>query len=184
VAAALITVADVQNFMGASSGDLSNDALVQTYIDAVTEVIESYTQPIVDGPRTVTFSGGTSSLVLPFPFSSVTSITESGVTLTGTDYYADGVAGIISRGTTTAALGWAYGSRNIVVVVQTGSTPTATQTTAALELFKHMWSRRNAPRPALGNVAPDGYAMSPAGYLVPNFVEALLCVTPSFPGFA
>lgn len=182
MAASLLTVAELRSLLNVATGELADADLVQTYIDAVTEVVEDLSRPIIDGPRTLTFSGAGSALTAPWPFSSVTSVVESGVTLTGSDYYFNGDAGIIWRGTSTAGLSWATGSDNVTVVVQAGSVPTGAQTLAAVKLFKHLWRDRTMPRLS-GTFAPDT-TYTPSGFAVPHEVAELLMTVPRFPGFA
>jgi hypothetical protein len=185
VPTAILTPAQAREFLGSSAGDLSNDALLQEYIDAVTLVIEDASKPAATDTRTFTMDGGREAITLPVPFVSVSSVVESGVSLSASDYVAYGGAGLLFRGNTKLPWCWAWGVRNITVTVTVGSAGTipANVTIAAKELLKHMWSRRQGPRPAVGIPGID-QAATPAGYLIPNYVAALLKPSQGVPGFA
>lgn len=182
---AILTTDQAREFLGGNAGDLANDALLQEYIDAVTLVIEDASRPAASESRTYTVDGGRNAITLPVPFVSVTSVVESGVTLSASDYVAYGAAGVLYRGSTKLPWSWVWGVRNIVVTVTVGSAGTvpANVTLAAKELLRHMWGRRQGPRPSMG-LPGAGEVATPAGYLMPHFVEAALKASPSLPGFA
>jgi hypothetical protein len=71
----------------------------------------------------------------------------------------------------------------VVVTVGSAGTIPANVTLAAKELLRHMWNRRQGPRPAFGNPG-QGESTTPSGYLIPNFVAALLKPSTGLPGFA
>jgi hypothetical protein len=180
----LITVDDVQADMGTNTGDLGNTQLVQSYIDALTPAIEYLAGPLITVNRTLALDGGDDSVMLPWAFSAVVSVVESGVTLNPGDYVPDGTVGILWRGTTLAPNLWYPGRRNIVVTVTTGLTAVPGNVRlAALLLFRHLWETRLPRRQS----QPQDGVMTPAGFLIPNRVAELLISTAAvnrMPGFA
>lgn len=180
----LLTLADARAAIttATASGDLANDALVTSYINAVTPVIEEMSQPVTTLTRTRTADGGMAAVMLPWRFSAVTSITESGSLLTSDDYVAAGDDGLIYRAPDGAR--WASGRRNVTVVVTTGvTTVPGNQKLAAQLLFAHLWRLRQGPRPAFNQPGGD-VVFTPTGFAVPNAVAELLVATPPLPGFA
>lgn len=180
----LITVTDVQTEMGSSNGDLGNAQIVQTYIDATTTAIEYLAGPLLTVNRTLSLDGGGDSVMVPWAFTAVVSVVESGTTLNAGDYVADGTVGILWRGTPMAPNLWYPGRRNISVTVTTGVTTVAGNVKlAALMLFRHMWEIR---LPRRQSQQQDG-VQTPAGYLIPNRVAELLVSTAAInrmPGIA
>lgn len=193
---AMLTVADVQSFMGSAQGDLGNVPLVQLYIDAVVPVIESLSQPLTLDTRVRVMTGnGQRALAMPWPFTSVMSIIENGVALAATDYYTEGSSGLIYRGAIVGTFStspastflnyWPYGMDNIVVTVAIGAAiAPGNVKLAALELFKHLWATRGGSRPAFGGRTSDDTPYVPSGFAVPHKVTELLLATPQMPGFA
>lgn len=182
----LLTVADAAKAVGATVGvgEFVDTALVQTYIDAAVAMIEDLSQPVTQANRTVVRDGGRSAVLLPWPFSAVVSIVEGDTTLTTDDYVADGLNGIIYRGTTIGSQLWTYGVRNVTITVAVGVTAIpGNQKLAAMQLFAHLWRTRQGPRPQFNQPGGD-VVFTPSGYAVPNAVAELLVATPRFAGFA
>ena len=167
-----------------ATGELADDDLVQIYVDATVPVIEDLSQPVDKVDRTRTCDGGRQAILIPWPFSSVTSVTENGATVDASGYVADGDSGIVYRGSTTSPQLWAAGRRNVVATVSVGvDTVPGNQKLAAMMLFAHLWRTRQGPRPALNQAGGD-VVYTPSGFAVPNAVAELLVATPRLPGFA
>jgi hypothetical protein len=134
---------------------------------------------------TETHDGGSCVLALRrTPVQSVTTVTESGVTLTSSDWVLDTAAGLLYRGTTAGAIAWRCGVQNVVVLYVVGaSVPSSTVRQAVKVTLAHLWSTQrgpsNLPRQA-GNV--DEYAPG-TGWSLPRRAEELLD-SQMGPGFA
>lgn len=183
----LLTLADAREAAasaGTPAGELSNDALVQKYIDAVVPVIEDLSRPVAQLDRSRTCDGGREAIMLPWPFTAVVSVVESGATLTDGDYVPAGEVGIMYRGSSLSPRMWTAGRRNVVVTVTVGVAKVpGNQKLAAGLLFAHLWRTRQGPRPQFGQGGGD-VVYTPAGFAVPNAVAELLVATPKLPGFA
>lgn len=176
----LITLADAKLSLGAVTG---TDADIESYISAATPVIENVTGPMYARSVTYVVDGGRGSLVLPVRFNAVTSVVESGVTVT--DYVADGAAGVIYGGTTAGGRAFRDGIRNVTVTVTVGyaTIPPHVQI-AARELVRHWWQQgRQGNRPGFGN--EPTVDIGGVSFGVPTRrLEELLGSSPSQPGFA
>lgn len=156
----------------AETASTDNDEYFEDYISAATPYIEEGpegTGPMFAETRTVTLDGGHRSLVLPFRFSEVTSITVGGTAVT--DFTADGEAGVID--------GWfAYGTQNVVVEVEVGyETIPANVRLATIELCRLWWQNGQQAE----NNTPDVDDLKPG---ILGRVRALLSASPDLPGFA
>jgi hypothetical protein len=104
---------------------------------------------------TTTVDGGSGLILLhTSPIISITSISENGVTLAGTDYVADLTAGILYRGTQQAAKSWGTGRQNITISMVAGyQTPPRVARQVALTIVQRQWSStRQMPHPAMDDV--------------------------------
>ena len=178
----LVTLADVRKSLGLAVTDTSNDADLENYIEAATPVIENITGPLIQRSRVFTFDGGSSTVVVPVRFASVTSVVESGVTIT--DFVTDLQAATITAGTTDGVRDFAYGYQNVVVTVSVGAaTVPANVQLAARELVRFWWQQgRQANIPAFGDAPESG--VTPMGFAVPKRVMELLEPNKRVAGFA
>lgn len=123
------------------------------YCSVATDAIEralgrTYTR------RTVTekHNGGKTGIRLRHkPVISLTTVVESGGTLTASDYTLDENSGIIYRGSTTAELTWIWGRQNVVVTYVPGALdPPRIARKVALDAVAAMWqTAQQSPHPAL-----------------------------------
>lgn len=178
----LITLEDARKSLGWAVTDTANDADLERYIEAATPVIENITGPLIARSESYTFDGGSRAVVLPVRFASVTTVVESGVTIT--DYVAEPDAGVIAAGSTSSPREFAAGHQNVVVTVQVGSaTVPAHVKLATRELVRHWWQQgRQGNRPGFGNEMPA--ETTPMGFAVPKRVRELLEPSPRLAGFA
>lgn len=179
----LISLDDARRSLGWAVSDTSNDADLERYIEAATPVIENITGPLIQRAETYKFDGGFRAVVLPVRFSSVTSVVESGVTVT--DYVAEPDAGVVAAGTAISPREFDAGHQNIVVTVQVGvaSVPSNVKL-ATRELVRHWWQQgRQGNRPGFGNELPTEQG-TPMGFAVPKRVHELLEASPRVAGFA
>ena len=179
----LITLDEARKSLGWAANATSNDADLEKYIEAATPVIENITGPLIARAGVVfKFDGGVDRLVLPTRFTTVTSIVESGVTIT--DFVAEPSAGLITAGTVTGSRYFAHGMQNVVVTVTTGSaTIPVNVKLAARELVRFLWQQgRQANIPAFGEAPADNSV--PMGFAVPKRVMELLQPNARLAGFA
>lgn len=178
----LVTLEDVRKSLGFAATDTTNDSDIERYIEAATPVIENIVGPLIARSRVFTFDGGSSTVVVPVRFVSVTSIVESGVAIT--DFVADVQAGTITAGTTDGVRDFAYGYQNVVVTVSVGAaTVPANVKLAAREIVRFWWQQgRQANIPAFGDAPESG--VTPMGFAVPKRVIELLEPNKRIAGFA
>jgi len=179
----LITVDDMRLAVygpkRAATAPTDNDEFFEDYISAATPWIEDGpegTGPMFAESRTVTLDGGSSALVLPFRFNTVTSLTVNGSATT--NYTANGDSGIIYGGSTTSPTPFAWGTQNVVAVVTVGyATIPANVRLATIELCRLWWQNGQQAE----NNTPDVDDLKPG---ILGRVRALLAPTPDLPGFA
>ncbi len=173
----LISLDDLREALNLAATNTTHDAELRLYLAAATCVIETLDRPYLQETRTHTFSGGSTSLVLPeAPITSVVSVTNtptggSPETIAATSWRANTYSGIV-----TAVERFPAGLQNITVTytVGEGQIP-ANVLMAARELCRHWWQRsQQSPRPSFGGMGGDGDTVYVANYAIPNFVVGLL----------
>ncbi len=173
----LISLTDLREALNLAATNTTHDAELRLYLAAATCVIETLDRPYLQETRTHTFSGGSTSLVLPeAPITSVVSVTNtptggSPETIAATSWRANTYSGIV-----TAVERFPAGLQNITVTytVGEGQIP-ANVLMAARELCRHWWQRsQQSPRPSFGGMGGDGDTVYVANYAIPNFVVGLL----------
>lgn len=177
----LISLDDMKRSLGNVTG--ANEADLEKYIEAATPVIENITGPLIVRTRVFSCDGGDWAVVLGSAFSAVTSVVESGVTVT--DYVADPSSGIVYAGTTAAQREFRDGVQNVVVTVTVGAADVpANVQLATRELVRFWWQQgRQGNRPGFGNEGISELDV-PSGFAVPRRVIELLQANPRSPGFA
>lgn len=178
----LISLPVARDALNLAASNTVHDDELMLYIAAATEVIEDITGPLIAASITRLFDGGETAVLLPQQLASVTSVTESGVTLTaGTDYVADLPSGILYRTEINGrprlwGTSWgAYQQRQIVSVVYTvgsGVIPQAVARATTEEVrFLYQISQQGG-RPAWGQDQSE-MAWTPSGFAVPRMVSEL-----------
>jgi hypothetical protein len=191
----MLTLADARLACRIVTGDTTNDSdLSATYIPAVTVVCEDVAGPIMQATRTWPVDGGKSSILLPAAPASVTSVVESGNTLTqGTDYVVDLKSGIIFRGTIQSPYAFLVGYQNITVTYVAGYAVATANVTPAHKLaariiLRQLWQAdqqgTGQGRQINGVGVDQDTVMTPSGFAVPRRAYELLKPTPNLPGFA
>jgi uncharacterized phiE125 gp8 family phage protein len=180
--APLVGLAEARKVLGLGL-DVSRDDLVREYLEAATELCEDHTGRVYRRQTFVdTYDGGDCSILLRrVPVQSVTTVVESGVTLTngsGTDWTLDAAAGLLYRGSTQAFLPWRWGRQNIVVTSVAGAPVVSARVRQAVRVtLQHIWSTQGgasgAPRRATG-ASVDDYAARTSGFSLPHAAEELL----------
>lgn len=173
----LLGLAEAKQQLRITSVDTARDEELREYIEAATVLCEDHVGRSFRRQQvTETHDGGGCVLALRrTPVQSVTTVTESGTTLTASDWVLDANAGLLYRGTTAAAIAWRYGVQNIIASYIAGaSAPTSTVRQAVRVTLAHLWSTQrgpsNLPRQS-GSV--DEYAPGTA-WSLPRRAEELL----------
>jgi hypothetical protein len=117
---------------------------------------------------TETFDGGGSAILLrSTPLISVTTVIESGVTLTAGDYTADTSAGIVYRGGQQSPQCWSWGRQNVTAIIVAGYiVPPPVIRKVALNGVQRMWQMsQQMPHPSMDDYGAEEQARS--GVLTP-----------------
>lgn len=168
---ALLSLAEVKTHLNITSTTYDDE--LRDFIESATEVVESYTGPIVQRTYTNRVQGGREVIILPHTqVLAVTSFTSvlNGTTPIQNQYLSiDREAGDIYR----VGGGWfPCGAYNMTYTV--GRTAVkASWITAAKIIIKHMWETRLGGLPS-GQGDDRGYVVTGSGYLVPFRAIALL----------
>lgn len=132
-----------------------------------------------------TFDGYRSALLLTnTPLISITTVVESGITLTaGVDFTADVRAGIVYRGGQQSPRPWLWGRQNVVITYVAGYTdPPRIARKVALNGVQRMWqASQQMPHPSMDDVGAEAI-FSAAGTLTPLEMGAYQSLRA--PGFA
>lgn len=182
----ILTLPDARAALRLPTADTSNDAdLTATYIPAVTLIVEDVAGPQTNRTGlTWTADGGTSAILLPSAVTSVTSVVESGVTLSASDYVVDLNSGIVHRGSTSAPQEFLYGRQNIVITYEAAITAPANVKLAARIILAHLFQAdQQGARPDFGSNDVE-IVTTPSGFAIPRRAAELLRATPNMPGFA
>lgn len=141
-------------------------------------------RPIAPQAVTVTADGGKSAILTQAPIISVTSITENGVTLAGTDYTADLTAGIIYRGGQQSLRCWSTGRQNVVATLVVGyMVPPRVARMVGMTIVQRQWSStRQMPHPAMDDVGAALEALANTGRSPSEVYRAYTALRA--PGFA
>jgi hypothetical protein len=159
----LVSVDDALAHLGSPTLSSAQTEQLRATILAATRVCGSYIgRTLARESATEVYSGGKGAIALRrTPVISVTSVTESGTALTGSDWVLDTVGWLLHRGSTTSASRWAAGRANVSVTYVAGyADPPADVRLAVLREVEHLWQRtQQAPHPALAAEAFDEFMM-------------------------
>lgn len=204
---ALASLADLKAHVNIPTGDTTQDAELQGFLDAATAVVENICGPIVSRSSIVEAHSGngarTTIVLRQRPVQSVQSVTEyvGGNTAQALTLAANPAAATtysytldIETGTLTRRVGtgqsypFTAGDDNIVVTYTAGfAAVPANVRLAALFQAAHLYqSSQLGGRPSwagAGNQGDDGYSTS-SGYAIPNRVRELLEPNNRIAGFA
>lgn len=187
----LLTLAEARAALTLPASDTSKDAdLSNIYIPAVTPVVEDLTGPLMQRTVTHTVDGGKTFIVLPSRPTSVTSVTETGVSLVANvDYTVNTRAGIVVRGSTRTPYIFLPGQSNVVVTyvagpyVNTADVPAQIKLAARIIVAQLWQADQQGFRPQFGQ--PDqSLVTTPSGFAVPRRAYELLRPSFAVPGFA
>jgi hypothetical protein len=188
----ILTLAEARSAIRLPAADTSKDADIDgTYIPATTAVVEDLIGPVMQATRTYVADGGGYAVVLPTTnVVSITSVSDSGATLTTADYTADLVSGVVYRGSATAPTYYLNGRGTVSVTYVAGAYTDPALVPANIKLaariiLAHLWQAdQQGFRPDYGG--PDSAVVSsPSGYAVPRRAVELLGKAADLPlGFA
>jgi hypothetical protein len=169
-AAAIIGLADAQVYLNVYTNSQQDE--VRAIVEGASTIVEKYTGRTWRRQTvTETYDGGGDALILrTTPVISITTVVESGVTLSATDYILDTVGWLLLRGTTISWRWWMWGRQNVVVtsVVGAASIPEPVRQ-AVLETARVLWAERQG---GTQRVDQDEYA-GPAD-LIPRPARLML----------
>ncbi len=173
----IITLAQARSSLNLGTGDTAKDADIEFYVEAATPIIESIAGPVLVKTRVLVFDGS-STLVLPYKIATVTSITVSGVTVTG--YTADLTAGLIH------GFGlFGYGAQTVTVTVTVGSaTVPKNVTLMARELVRHWWQTTRQTQRSSFQASAQEITLQPLPLGVSRRLQELAASSVNVPGFA
>lgn len=180
VSPALLSLADAKGHLNIST--TTHDDELREYIEAATEIVESYVGPVVRRTHTARVPGRLRAIPLPHTqVTSVTSITlvSDGSAVDITNLTIDTAAGVISY---KDRFPFPYFDMDVTYTVGR-STVKANWTLAAKLIVQARWASQLGNLPSVQGDNP-GYAMTGAGYLVPYSAISLLTPDDVPAGFA
>lgn len=172
VSPSLISLANAKAHLNIPDSNTTSDAELREYLEAATEIVESYVGPVVRRTHTARVCGHRSEIPLPHTrVLGITSVTlvSDGSTINVADLTINSDAGIISykNGGT-----FPYGDMDVTYEV--GRTAVkANWSLAAKIIIKHNWDTQLGNLPSIQGDNP-GYVVSGAGHLVPFRAISLL----------
>lgn len=177
----IITLDDARKSLGWATSDTANNADLESYISAVTPLVENVVGPVVVRSKSYTLDGGNDVVMLPDPITSLTSVLVGGVPLTGC--VADVAAGLVYA---PSGLAFEDGRLNVVVTAQVGMNPVPPNIVlAAREIVRHLWQvGRQGTRPTWGTAQADSEPMVPSYFALPKRAIELLAPHARPGGFA
>lgn len=183
----LLGIAEARRAVGLGV-DPSRDETLREYLDAATELIEDHCGRAFRR-RTVVevLDGDRRALQLRLgPVQSITSVVESGTTLTAGDYTTNLSAGLIYRGSTSSVARWHCGTQNVSVTYVVGPAAAAAKVRQAGRVtLQHLWSTQGGAsgRPARSTGMSVSDYPPGTGWSLPRAAEELL-ESESVGGFA
>lgn len=171
----LLSLDDAKAFLNISSADTDDE--LRAVLEAVSDTCERFTKKTwrrTTHVETYTISGDVDDLQLRhIPVVSITSVVESGTTLSAADYTLDGRLGLLHKGSYLADLDWLEGFQNVVVTYVAGP-PNGIVPANILQgcrlLLQHMWRTQHGGRSAPRQVGADGDYDPALGWYIPNNV--------------
>jgi hypothetical protein len=181
----IISLADARAGIGYPLANTTNDEDLRTYVAAATPVMEDLIGSILRVPRTDTYDGGRSQIVLLWtPLISVTSVIESygtferilnlenifdGSAIDAYGYTIELDTGLLTRRIAGRVAPFPPGRRNVQVVYTSGRAALKGNHLLATRIVvRQMWQAdQQGYRPTMG--APDADLVpTPSGFLVPR----------------
>lgn len=168
---ALLSLADAKAHLNDTG--TSNDDEIREYLEAATEIVESYVGPIARRTHTARVCGYRREIPLPhtqvLAVTAITDVRTGTAPITLSDLAIDAVPGVISF---KNGMAFQYGEMDITYTVGRTSVK-ANWTLAAKIIVKHMWETQLGSLPSIQGDSP-GYVVTGSGYLVPFRAMSLL----------
>lgn len=171
VSPALLSLADAKVHLNIST--TTHDDEIREYLEAATEIVESYVGPVVRRAYTSRVCGRRSSIALPhtqvLEVTAVTVVSDGSTPITLTDLAVDTTSGVVSYKN-----GSSFPYREMDFTYTVGRTTVkANWTLAAKIIVKHNWETQLGNLPSIQGDS-QGYAVSGSGFLVPYRAISLL----------
>jgi len=181
VSPALLSLADAKSHLNITTTTYDDE--LREFIEAATEIVESYVGPVVSRTHTARVCGY--RYKIPLLHTQVTAVTNITVIRTNTspitltDLTIDSPAGVISY---KNGIAFPYGDMDVTYTV--GRTSVKTNWTLAAKIIvKHNWDTQLGNLPSIQGDSP-GYVVSGSGFLVPFRAVSLLQTDQVPAGFA
>lgn len=171
---ALISLADAKAHLNIPASNTTSDDELREYLEAATEIVESYTGPIVRRTHTARVCGWR-AYQLSLPHTQVTAVTavtlvsDGSSPITLSDLAVNGPAGVISYKNRAY---FPYGDLDVTYTVGR-SYVKPNWSLAAKIIVKHVWDTQLGNLPSVQG-DDGGYVVTGSGYLVPYRAIALL----------
>ena len=171
VSPALLSLADAKAHLNITTTTYDDE--LREYLEAATEIVESYVGPVVTRSHTARVRGY--RCYIPLPHTQVTAVTSITDIRTGTnpitlsDLSINTAAGVISY---KGGIPFQYGELDVTYTVGRTSIK-ANWTLAAKHIVKANWESQLGNLPSIQGDTP-GYVVTGAGYRVPFQAESLL----------
>jgi hypothetical protein len=174
--AGIVSLAAAKRHLNIPATNTDVDEELTGFVQATTEIVERFTGAVARRPVIDVLDGGGEAVALSCPpVLSVTSVTESGATVTQSGWLLDATAGVLRRRLGEYASTWEPGAGNITVSYTAGRRAVGENINrAALVIIAHLWeTQRNTSgrRPQLGETQAEGRGTY---YSIPNRAIELL----------
>lgn len=155
----LVSLDDAKLMLGLG-GTTAYDERIRAAVSEATEMAESYcNRAFRRQTATELHDGGVRAVNLRLkPVISITTAVENGVTLTGTDYVLDPIAGMLFRGSSIARIPWYPGIQTVSVTYVAGyAAPPVDVVRGVKELTRWLWQPDQVGnRPGFASEQPAG----------------------------
>lgn len=173
VSPALLSLANAKAHLNIPDSTTTSDAELREFIEAATEIVESYVGPVAIRTHTARVAGGRAVIALPHTqvreITALTLVSDGSVPVALPDLTIDTTAGLIGY---TSGATFPRGDMDVTYTVGR-TTVKANWTLAAKIILKHNWDTQLGNLPSIQGDSP-GYVMTGAGYLVPYRAISLL----------
>lgn len=171
VSPSLLSLADAKAHLNLTT--TTHDDELREYLEAATEIVESYIGPVARRTRTARVCGYRTHIPLPhtqvLSITSVTVVRDGSTPINLSDLSIDTKSGVVSY---KNGASFPYGDMDWVYVVGR-ATVQANWTLAAKIILQHNWETQLGNLPSIQGDSP-GYVVSGYGFLVPFRAVALL----------
>lgn len=172
----IVSLEDARGALRIGASNTAEDEFIRDAILDVSDLCEAYTGQV--WRRTAVTAeladgGGEFIQLRKTPVVSITSVTESGVTVAASGYVLDTVNGWLWRGTAQSGRIWAYGRQSVSVSYVAGPADGVVPRRirrGALNFIRHMWEERRAGSGIPFPAGPDTEWVEGGGVSIPRRV--------------